>query len=139
MEEVLEMTRLRIDYIAFVLALLSTPIVLAADCRNPQNQTEMNQCAAQDLEQVTKEINKLYTEYRGRLNEPQKQQLKEIQLAWIKFRDLACKFDSSGVAGGSAYPFVMQSCLIEKTRVRLKELQTLANCQEGDLSCPAWK
>lgn len=133
------MNRPWINTFAFVLALLSSQVLFAADCRNPQTQTEMNQCAAQDLEEITKEINKVYTEYRGRLNESQRQQIKEVQLAWIKFRDLACKFEGSGVAGGSAYSFVLQSCFIEKTRVRLRELQTLANCEEGDLSCPAWK
>lgn len=54
------------------------------------------------------------------------------------FKDLACQFESSGVEGGLAYSMVMASCLAEKTRQRNKEIETLNNCQEGDLSCPAW-
>ena len=49
----------------------------------------------------------------------------------------ACQFEASGVAGGSAFSMVLTSCLIKKTRERNKELEALANCQEGDLSCPA--
>ena len=58
-----------------------------------------------------------------------------MQLAWIKFKDLACQFETSGTEGGSVHAMVLAECLIEKTRHRNKELEALANCQEGDLSC----
>ena len=61
------MNRLWLNNFSFILALLSTIGAFAADCRNPQTQTELNQCGAQDLEQLTKEINKVYAEYRGKL------------------------------------------------------------------------
>lgn len=112
--------------------------VLALDCQNPQTQVDINQCASTELDRETKKINKTYNNLRAKLNPTHKQQLKEVQLAWIKFKDLACQFEASGIEGGSAHSMVLASCLAEKTRQRHKELEALGNCQEGDLSCPAW-
>ncbi|MGB4813272.1 MAG: lysozyme inhibitor LprI family protein [Methylophilaceae bacterium] len=123
---------------SFLSSLFVSNSVLALDCQNPQTQTDMNQCASTDLDRETKRINKTYNNFRAKLNTTQKQQFKVVQLAWIKFKDLACKFEASGVEGGSAHSMVLAGCLTEKTRQRNKELETLGNCQEGDLSCPAW-
>ena len=116
-----------------------TSISWAQDCRKPKTQLEMNQCAKRDYDTATKEINQIYNEYRKRLNPSQKEQIKEVQLAWIKYRDLACKFESSGVSGGSAESMIVGVCLTRLTRARIAELKTLSKCEEGDLSCPAHK
>ena len=123
---------------SFLSSLFVSSSALALDCQSPQTQTDMNQCASFDLGRETKKINKTYNDLRAKLNSTQKQHLKEVQLAWIKFKDLACQFEASGVEGGSAHSMVVAGCLTEKTRQRNKELQVLGNCQEGDLSCPAW-
>jgi uncharacterized protein YecT (DUF1311 family) len=130
--------------IFLVKALLFISLVIdikayAAGCSDPSTQLEMNDCAGQKYEKANKELNKAYSEYRKRLSDTQKQLLKNTQLAWIKFRDLACEFESSGVDSGSARPMTRNFCLAEKTRVRLKEIKELASCEEGDLSCPALK
>ncbi|MDP3814670.1 lysozyme inhibitor LprI family protein [Pseudomonas sp.] len=78
----------------------------------------------------------MYGEYRKGLDGAQKQQLKEVQLAWIKFRDLACAFESSSLEGGSAYSMQLNACLAQKTAARIKGLEQLASCEEGDLSWP---
>lgn len=123
-----------------LLFLLCVPVtVFSANCGDLETQSAMNQCAYREYQQVDKELNEFYNTYRTRLNERQKSQIKEVQLAWVKFRDLACDFESSGVTGGSAYPFILQSCLTAMSRARLAELKYLANCREGDLSCPAWQ
>ena len=59
-QEVAKMNRLWLNNFSFILALLSTIGAFAADCRNPQTQTELNQCGAQDLEQLTKEIGRAH-------------------------------------------------------------------------------
>ena len=123
---------------SFLSSLFVSSSALALDCQSPQTQTDMNQCASFDLGRETKKINKTYNDLRAKLNSTQKQHLKEVQLAWNKFKDLACQFEASGVEGGSAHSMVVAGCLTEKTRQRNKELQVLGNCQEGDLSCPAW-
>jgi uncharacterized protein YecT (DUF1311 family) len=56
-----------------------------------------------------------------------------------KYRDAACQFEASGVAGGSAQSMVHSECMVTQTNERLKYMRLLSNCKEGDLSCPAWK
>jgi len=105
----------------------------------PSTQMEMNDCAAQGYEKVNKELNKVYADYRKRLSNTQKLILKDTQLAWIKYRDLACEFESSGAEGGSVRPMVRNYCLAGKARVRLNELEQLASCEEQSEECPAGK
>lgn len=124
--------------VSFFALVVSANAVWALDCRNPQTQTEINQCGSSDLERETKKINKTYNDYRAKLNPAQKQDFKEVQLAWIKFKDLSCKFEASGAEGGSMYSMVLSGCLAAKTAQRNKEIEALASCQEGDASCPAW-
>ena len=119
-------------------SLFISTLAFALDCQNAQTQAEMNQCASTELNRATKQINQTYYDLRAKLNSTQKQQLKEVQLAWIKFKNLACEFEASGVEGGSAHSMTLAACLTEKSRQRNQELETLVNCQEGDLSCPAW-
>jgi len=111
--------------------------VFATDCGYLKTQSEMNQCTYEEFQRVDAELNSLYGAYRSRLDVHLKRQLKAVQLAWVKFRDLACEYESTGVKGGSVYPFILQSCLTSMTRSRVEQLHYLANCEEGDLSCPA--
>ncbi len=113
-------------------------IAFAENCENAKTQTDMNACVYQEYQALDQKLNKAYSEYRSLLMPSQKRQLKEVQLAWIKFRDLSCTFESSGVEGGSIQPFIKGSCLTEKTRDRLNEITRLSNCKEGDL-CPSSK
>lgn len=116
--------------------LLQAAPLWADECVDAMEQFTLNQCAADDYARQDKRLNQLYGEYRKTLDEPQKQQLKAVQLAWIKFRDLACSFESASLEGGSAYPMQLNACLAQKTAARIKELEQLASCEEGDLSCP---
>jgi uncharacterized protein YecT (DUF1311 family) len=124
------------------LALLGISFSLQADaenCDHASTQVAINACARQEYETADKQLNQLYSEYRARLDGSQKKKLKQAQIAWLKFRDLNCDFESSAVEGGSAYAMVRNRCLAEKTRARVTELQQLVSCQEGDLNCPAPK
>ena len=131
--------KLHITELAMLLLLggLVSSSALASDCRNPQTQTDMNQCASANLDKETKKISKTYNDFMTKLNPTEQQQFKAAQLAWIKFKDLTCRFEASGVEGGSAHSMVLAGCLSDRTRQRNKEIEALANCQEGDLSCPA--
>ena len=124
----------------FSIALLLLPALQlhaqTLDCDNAMTQMEMNQCAAQAFERQDQQLNRVYNQYRAGLQPKDRQALKQVQLAWIKFRDLACAFESASVEGGSAYPMVLNGCLAQKTAARVKELEQLAICEEGDLSCP---
>ena len=108
----------------------------AKDCDNPQTQLDMNDCAVMEYQRVDSELNAVYAEYRKRLSPSQAQQLKAAEVAWIKFRDASCIFETSEVEGGSIHPLVYHDCLSTKTRERIAALKALASCKEGDPSCP---
>ena len=75
--------------LAISLGLLAVP-VWADDCANAMDQFTLNQCAAAEYTTQDKRLNQLYGDYRKRLDDGQKQQLKDVQLAWIKFRPGLC-------------------------------------------------
>ena len=118
---------------------LFTPLAHAAvDCANANDQATMNQCAEQDFKAADKELNTVYLQITGRLkdNPDGKKLLVSAQRAWLGFRDAECKFSSSGVTGGSVYPWVYSSCLTGVTKVRVEALKQYLKCEEGDMSCP---
>lgn len=118
---------------------LFTPLAEAAiDCANASDQATMNQCAGQDFKAADKELNTVYQQISGRLkdNPDGKKLLVSAQRAWLGFRDAECKFSSSGVTGGSVYPWVYSSCLTGVTKVRVEALKQYLKCEEGDMSCP---
>ncbi|VVN11796.1 lysozyme inhibitor LprI family protein [Pseudomonas fluorescens] len=118
---------------------LFTPLAHAAvDCANASAQATMNQCAGQEFKAADKELNTLYQQITGRLkdNPDGKKLLVSAQRAWLGFRDAECKFSSSGVTGGSVYPWVYSSCLTGVTKVRVEALKQYLKCEEGDMSCP---
>ena len=118
---------------------LFTPLAHAAvDCANASDQATMNQCAGQDFKAADKELNTVYQQITARLkdNPDGKKLLVSAQRAWLGFRDAECKFSSSGVTGGSVYPWVYSSCLTGVTKVRVEALKQYLKCEEGDMSCP---
>jgi uncharacterized protein YecT (DUF1311 family) len=76
---------------------------------------------------VDKELNLVYNKLKKELKETDKNNLIEAQKAWIKFRDLNCKFKSqdSGDGGGSYENKMKLDCLIQSTIERTKELKNL--------------
>jgi uncharacterized protein YecT (DUF1311 family) len=123
--------------ILFLSLLLAAANALPADCQHPRSQLDLNRCGTQQYERVNQQMGQVYMDYRERLTAMQKEQLRNVQQAWLQFRDLTCGFESSAALGASVHGVVLQSCLTARTRMRLQELQALANCREGDLSCPA--
>ncbi|MGH6862282.1 MAG: lysozyme inhibitor LprI family protein, partial [Phyllobacterium sp.] len=84
------------------------------------------------------ELNKLYRQIEARLkgDADTTKLLVSAQKAWVAFRDAECNFSSSGVTGGSVYPFVSSSCLDGMTQSRITDLKGYLACTEGDMSCP---
>jgi len=107
----------------------------ALDCANATTQADLNACAVHALKSADGELNDTYLALRARLNQSQKNQIRDVQLAWIKYRDLSCRFESSATAGGSARTMVLNACLARKTRYRAGELKAMQQCPEGDAGC----
>jgi uncharacterized protein YecT (DUF1311 family) len=114
-------------------------VALSFSAAVAQTQREMNETAANSLNVVSLELSKAIESYRQRLSEGQLKLFDRSQRAWEEYRRSVCIFESSGASGGSAQPLIQNTCLASLTRERLRYIQRLSTCAEGDLSCPAWK
>jgi uncharacterized protein YecT (DUF1311 family) len=120
-------------------AVVLLSLVLCCAVAVAQTQTELNEGISKSFKAVSVELSKAIESYRQRLPEGQLKLFDRSQQAWEEYRRSACAFESSGVSGGSALPLIQVACLETLTRERLRYIQRLSACQEGDLSCPAWK
>ena len=111
----------------------------SVDCEAPPTQLAINQCAGLKAAKADELLDQVYRRYSQRLEarQKEKQKLIEAQRAWLAFRTSWCNFVASGVEGGSAHPFVVSKCFAEVTEERIKQLEQVSSCKEGDLACPA--
>ncbi|MEW5560108.1 lysozyme inhibitor LprI family protein [Enterobacter asburiae] len=117
-------------------ALLFSTAALADDCGNAGNQIDINTCAANQLKAADGRLNNAYGTAMKRAPQATKALLKTAQQKWIALRDADCALISSGTEGGSIQPMIHAQCLTDKTVERTAWLESLLNCEEGDLSCP---
>jgi uncharacterized protein YecT (DUF1311 family) len=93
-------------------------------CANPMSQLEMNQCAGKAYRAADATMNQIYRKLVAMLDEAEQGQLKEVQLAWLKYRDANCEFVADEYKGGSIRPLIQATCLADITRRRTTELKT---------------
>nr|AIA13622.1 Protein of unknown function (DUF1311) [uncultured bacterium] len=99
-------------------------------CENAQTTVEMRDCAGKEYEAADAELNKAYQQLMSKLDdEGHKTALKEAQLAWIKYRDANCDFESYLNRGGTIYPIVNAGCRTGMTINRTKELQEMLTAE----------
>jgi uncharacterized protein YecT (DUF1311 family) len=94
-------------------------------CPGSNTQHELNQCAARARDKADAELNKVYRELIKDTGTTERAKLRAAQLAWIKFRDAQCDYESIGNKGGSIYPMVASFCLARVTTARTKQLQEI--------------
>ncbi|WP_058913158.1 lysozyme inhibitor LprI family protein [Entomohabitans teleogrylli] len=116
--------------------LLFSGTALASECDNAASQTELTTCAAAEYQKADQELNSTYQNALSRASESQRALLKKAQNSWIELRDADCAFLSSASSGGSIQEMVNSQCMADKTRDRNAYLESLMECDEGDLSCP---
>src|SRR6266496_765235 len=76
-------------------------------CANAQTQVEMNECQDREYKKVDAALNTVYKQLMAKIDdEGERASLKTAQLAWIKFRDADCEFESYLNKGGTIYPLV---------------------------------
>ena len=111
-----------------------------ADCADPQDQAEINQCMGSDYREADEKLNRTYKELVGSIDDNWASALRDAQRAWVTFRDAECEFQSMGWAGGSGRPAVQAGCLTRVTNERTKVLKELLECDpenyKGALECP---
>ncbi len=61
----------------------------------------------------------------------------EAQRKWIAFRDAECKFQASGVEGGSIYPEILTACGAGLVEARVRDFNHYLSCMEGACPVPA--
>jgi uncharacterized protein YecT (DUF1311 family) len=94
-------------------------------CPGSHTQAELNGCAARARDRADAELNKVYRELLKDTGTTERAKLRAAQLAWIKFRDAQCDYESIGNKGGSIYPMVYGFCLAKVTTARTLHLQEI--------------
>ena len=109
--------------IAFItiVPLISVQAIAADACNNAYTQVDLNECTAVNLRNEDQQLNRSYNTLRRFLDAGEKEQLKQVQLAWINFRDKSCKFSARNLEGGSAYRMEHNGCLTNYTKQRRLE------------------
>ena len=92
-------------------------------CEERGSQAEASGCAHREFQAADAELNKVYGRLAGILDAGEKALLKEAELAWIKYRDSNCAFESSQYAGGTMRPMIESFCLTRVTRACTAELK----------------
>jgi uncharacterized protein YecT (DUF1311 family) len=92
-------------------------------CADAQSQAEMNMCWGKEYKAADARLNKTYQEFASKLDESEKVQLKNAELAWLKYRDLNCEFVADQYKGGSMRPMIAAICLADVTNSRTTELK----------------
>ena len=89
-----------------------------ADCQEAMTQIAMNQCAAEAYQSEDDLLNQNYKALRAKLSSEEREELKHVQLTWLKYRDQQCAFESARYEGGSIYPLIVSGCLEKLTQQR---------------------
>lgn len=99
------------------------------DCSDPQTQSDMNVCAAEDAEAADKDLNAQYKDTMAALDndafETIRDRLRKAQRAWIAFRDAQCEAEAAIMEGGSGAPQLLYSCKAEVSRARTGQLKAM--------------
>jgi uncharacterized protein YecT (DUF1311 family) len=106
------------------------------DCAAAATQARMTECAYEEFLAATAAYSASYRKLSSRLGPRQRDQLRRTQKLWIGFRTAACRLESSEAEGGSMQGMINWQCASRMTRARTAELEKLAGCPEGDVSCP---
>lgn len=107
----------------------------AQACVNAGTQADMNRCAFEDFEAAGSGYAQRYKELSQPMPKAQRDRLRRMQSAWLKFRTESCRYESGPSTGGSVQEFIYWRCAARMTRERTVVLQALAACREGDITC----
>jgi uncharacterized protein YecT (DUF1311 family) len=117
----------------------SAPAAAAVACPDAMTQAALNACADAEFQDASGVYAASYRALAQDLPPAQRTQLRRMQNAWLEYRTQACRFEAGPSAGGSVQGFVYWRCAARLTRARAAELQALAHCPEGDVTCAARK
>jgi uncharacterized protein YecT (DUF1311 family) len=120
----------------FLAAFLPGAPAAVDQCGDAKTQADMNACHAALARRVSEQLDRIMAGLGKRLRPGQEKAFREAQAAWKGYRAAWCDFVASGVADGSVRPMVVAVCRSRMTEARIHEIEGIATCSEGDLSCP---
>lgn len=89
----------------------------------PVGQMGANFCMANALKVADAKMNAAYKNLISVLVD--EKMLRDSQRSWLKFRDLECKLRTSGMSEGSGTQYFVDSCNLDLTLKRIKDLNHL--------------
>ena len=92
-------------------------------CSEAQTQADMNMCWGSQYKAADATLNQVYRQLMGKLDDEQKNQLKAVESAWLKYRDANCEFVGDQYKGGTMRPMIEAICLADVTKNRTTELR----------------
>jgi uncharacterized protein YecT (DUF1311 family) len=92
-------------------------------CEDAQTQADMNICWGNEYKKADARLNQTYQQLVAMLDDDEKAQLKNVENAWIKYRDANCEFVADQYKGGSIRPMIAAICLADVTNNRTTELK----------------
>jgi len=92
-------------------------------CADAQTQADMNICWGKEYKAADTTLNQVYGQLMRKLDEADKAQLKQVESAWLKYRDANCEFVADQYKGGTIRPMIEAMCLADTTRNRATELK----------------
>ncbi len=92
-------------------------------CANAQSQADMNICWGKEYKAADATLNQVYRQLVSKLDDDEKAQLKEVESAWLKYRDANCAFVADQYKGGTIRPMIDAMCLADMTKNRIAELR----------------
>ena len=103
----------------------------ALDCANAVSTVDMNDCAAQEQQQVEKQLNDAYrrvlaetpAKVGGAKPAKPKDSLVAAQRLWVKFREADCKAVLDLWSEGSIRNLQYLGCMRDHAQVRIKQLE----------------
>lgn len=107
------------------------------DCSKLQTQTDLNICAQDNLDSANAALNALYAKVMADPDNAQsKTQLKDLERAWMTYRDKECAWEAGPQeGGGSIWGMEMSNCLEAKTAIRIRELRQKPACLASPEEC----
>ncbi|QKF73852.1 LprI family protein (DUF1311 domain) [Aliarcobacter faecis] len=93
---------------------------------------EMAACTYEETKLEDKRLNQAYKKAMQTIKKDKRDELKEVQRAWIKYRDLNCNFNSY-ITGGTMDQLFVAECFLSMTKERANELEFIAEISNGDL------
>jgi len=113
------------------------PLYPVKDCSRYTVQVEMNECANDNAQAADDALNRIYaTLMAQQTDQASKDQLRDVERAWIGYRDKECAWEvGPQTDGGSIWPMEMADCVEQKTAARLRELKAMTECTAGVSVC----